>query len=199
MRKTAYQRMRYPWTDDVVSVADMQSMANDIDASLGSSFSKFGSVAVVRAALQSIPKATLTAISFDTVQLNNGGNSPLANGAWFNAAQPTRLTAISPCVVLATAFCGLNVTALGTSSCLEVTVTRNGGSGSPDIQGTKWNPISTYSGQTWANAITMWKLNAAEYLEMKVFWTGTPAGPFVTDTAIPPTLSLAMVALPAVP
>lgn len=205
MRKTPYMRLRYPWTDDVVAAADVQSMANDIDAALvqtatlGSTFSKFASVAVGRNALQSIPKATLTAISFDTVALNNGANSPLANGAWFNPAAPTRLTAISPCVVLATAFCGLNVTALGTSSCLEVTVTRNGGVGSPDIQGTKWNPISTFAGQTWACAATMWKLAAAEFLEMKVFWTGTPAGPFVTDTGIPPSLSLTMIALPTVP
>jgi hypothetical protein len=31
-----------------------------------------------------------------------------------------------------------------------------------------------------------------------MFWTGTPAGPFNTDTVSPPTLSLMMVALPAV-
>jgi hypothetical protein len=45
----------------------------------------------------------------------------------------------------------------------------------------------------------MWKLVAGDFLELKMYWTGTPAGPFNTDTVVPPVLSLMMVALPSVP
>src|SRR5689334_488994 len=97
MRKTPYMRLRYPWASDVASAADVQSMAQDIDqalvqtATMAANFSRFSSVAVQRAAVQSIPKATVTAITFDTVALNNGANSPLANGSWYSSGSPTRL------------------------------------------------------------------------------------------------------------
>jgi hypothetical protein len=206
MRKTPYLRLRYPWTDDVVSAADVQSMAQDIDqalvstANMAANFSRFASVAVQRSAAQSVAKGTLTAISFDTVALNNGANSPIANGAWFSSGAPTRLTAPTACVVLACGYGGINLgSALGTSGAVQVTVALNGATGSPGIQGTKWGPISTVTGQQWASAITMWKLVAGDFLELKMYWTGTPAGPFNTDTVIPPSLSLMMVALPTVP
>jgi len=206
MRKTPYLRLRYPWTDDVVSVSDVQSTAADIDqalvqtASLAASFSRFASVAVRRAAVLSVVKNTLTAVSMDTLSLDNGTDSPLANGAWFSAGSPTRLTAPVPCVVLASAAAGLVFgTALGTSGCLQVTVALNGATGAPGVQGSKYSPISSATGQAWSSALSMWKLAAGDFLELKVFWTGTPVGPVNTDTAIPPTLSLMMVALPTVP
>jgi hypothetical protein len=205
MRKTPYARLRYPWTSDVVSAADVQTMAQDIDqalvqtATLAASFSRFASVVVQRSAAQSIPKSTLTAISFDTAALNNGANSPLSNGAWFNAATPTRLTAPVACVVLACGYGGINFsTALGVNGALEVAVTLNGAVGSPGVQGTKFSPLSTMTGQQWTSAMTMWKLAVGDFLELKMFWTGTPAGPFQTDAGIPPSLSLMMVALPTV-
>lgn len=203
MRQTPYERIRYPWASDAVAVGDAQSMAQDIDqalvttARLSSDFSKFASVTVKRAAAQSITKATVTAISFDTVTSNNGANSPLSNGAWFAAGTPTRLTAPVPCLVLASGTVGMNFgSALGTSGALQVHARLNGGT---NVQGTKWAPISTATGQQWASALTMWKLAAADYLELMVFWTGTPAGPFNTDTVIPPIFSLMMVGLQSVP
>lgn len=206
MRKTPNLRLRYPWTSDVVNVADVQAMAADIDqalvqtATLASTFSTFSSVVVKRNAVQSITKATLTAITFDTVSLNNGANSPLTNGAWYSSGAPTRLTAPTPCVVLATATGGMNFsTALGTSGCLQVTVALNGASVAPGTQGNKWAPISSATGQQWTSALSMWKLAAGDFLELKMYWTGTPAGPFNTDAAFPPSLSLMMVALPSVP
>lgn len=207
MRKTPYERLRYPWTDDTVSAGDIQAMGSDIDqalvstANLASQFSKFGSVIVKRTAAQSITKATLTAISFDaTPALNNGANSPLANGSWFSAAAPTRLTAPSPCIVLAVGNLGYNFsTALGTSGILQVTIALNGATSQPGVQGTKYNPFSSLVGQQWASAMSMWKLAAGDFLELKTFWTGTPAGPFSTDTSAPPVLSLMMVGLPTVP
>lgn len=205
-RKTPFQRIRYPWTSDVVNAADVQSMASDIDqalvqtASLGANFSRFSSVVVKRSTAQSITKGTLTAISMDTVILDNGTGSPLANGPWFAAGSPTRLTAPSPCIVLATASGGINFTSNpGTAGCLQITVALNGATGAPGVQGTKYSPYSTITGQIWASGLTLWKLNTGDFLEFKVFWTGTPAGPLNTDTAIPPTLSLMMVGLPAVP
>jgi hypothetical protein len=205
MRKTPYLRLRYPWTDDVVSAADVQSMAQDVDsalvktATLAANFSKFASVAVSRAAVQSLTKSALTAITFDTVALNNGANSPLANGAWWNAGSPTRLTAPSACVVLACGMGGINFgSALGASGAFQVTVALNGATGGTGVQGGKYGPVSTVTGQQWSSMISMWKLAAGDFLELKMFWTGTPAGPFNTDNAIPPTLSLMMVALPTV-
>jgi hypothetical protein len=205
MRKTPYLRLRYPWTDDVVNAADVQSMASDIDqglvatATLAADFSRFASVTVRRAAAQSIAKGSLVAISFDTVSLNNGANSPLSNAAWFSAGSPTRLTAPAPCVVLAAATGGLNYgTALGANGCIQVAVGLNGAIAAPGVQGNKWNPTSATTGQQWTSALTMWRLVAGDFLEMRMFWTGTPAGPFNTDTVLPPTLSLMMVALPTV-
>ena len=205
MRRTPYVRMRYPWTDDVVNAADVQSMASDIDQGLvatqklAEDFSKFASVVVRRTAAQSIAKATIPAISFDSVQLNNGANSSLSNGAWFNAGAPTRLTAPAPCVVLACGVIGINFgAALGTQGCLQVAIGLNGATGAPGVQGSKWNPISTASGQQWASALSMWRLATGDFLELRPFWNGTPAGPFNTDTSLPPSLSLMMVALPAV-
>lgn len=204
MRKTPYQRIRYPWTSDVVSAADVQSMASDIDQALvttakqASDFSRFASVVVRRTAAQSLTKATLTAISFDSVSLNNGANSPFANANWFSNATPTRLTAPTPCIVLASAHGGINAgSALGANGAVQVTVGLNGAL--TWVQGSKGNPISTAAGQHWASALTMWKLNTGDYLELKMFWTGTPAGPFNTDTVIPPMLSLMMVGLQSVP
>lgn len=206
MRKTAFEKIRYPWTTDVASAADIQSMASDIDqsleqtAALAANFSRFSSAAVARSTAQSIVKSTLTAVSFDTVQLDNGSDSPLANGSWYSSATPTRLTAPAPCLVVATAFAGINFsTALGTAGCLQVTIALNGATAAPNVQGTKWGPISTATGQQWASAISMWKLAAGDYLELKVYWTGTPAGPFSTDNVFPPVLSLMQVALPTVP
>lgn len=207
MRRTPFLRLRYPWASDVVSAADIDSMAQDIDsalvqtATLASEFSRLSSVVVQRTAVQSITKATLTTITFDTVVLDNGTDSPLANGAWYNAAVPTRLTAPSPCVVLASALASINAgTALGTSGAVQTTVTLNGASSGANLQGTKWAPGSTDTGYQGASALTMWKLNTGDFLELKLFWTGTPAGPFNTGGApTPPTLSLMMVALPTVP
>jgi hypothetical protein len=206
MRKTPYARIRYPWTADVVSAADVQTTASDIDAALvqtatmASTFSTLSSVSVKRAAVQSITKGTLTAVTFDTVVSDNGKNSPLANGAWFAAGSPTRLTAPSPCIVLATAVVGMNFTAvLGTSGVLQCTIALNGATGQPNVQGNKWAPISSATGQQWTSALAMWKLAAGDFLELKVFWTGTPAGPLNTDNVIPPQLSLMMVGLPSVP
>lgn len=203
MRKTAYARLRYPWTSDVASSADVQSMAQDIDqalvttAKMASDFSRLASVVVQRVAAQSITKATLTAISFDTVTENNGANSPLANGAWWAAGSPTRLTAPTACVVLACASGGINFgSALGANGALQVVFTLNAGA---NQQGTKFDPISTVTGQQWTSAMSMWKLAAGDFLEMKMLWTGTPAGPFSTDTVSPPVLSLMMVGLPSVP
>lgn len=207
MRKTPFMRLRYPWTSDTVAAADVQTMAQDIDqalvstATLAGNFSRNSSVVVQRTPVQSLTKATLTAITFDaTAVLDNGVDSPLANGAWFNSAQPTRLTAPAACVVLAHGFGGINPgAALGVNGCVQVMVALNGASAAPGVQGTKWAPISTATGQQWASAATMWKLVAGDFLELKMLWKGTPAGPINTDNAIPPTLSLMMVALPSVP
>jgi hypothetical protein len=205
MRKTPYLRLRYPWTDDVVSAADVQSMASDIDqalvstATLAANFSKFASATVYRNATQSLTKGSFTAITFDTVVSNNGAESPLANGSWYSVANPTRLTAPSACIVLATGSGGVNIgSALGTSGVIQLGVTLNGASGGSGVQGTKWAPLSTVTGQQWTSALTMWKLAAGDYLELKMYWTGTPAGPFNTDNVSPPTLSVMMVALPSV-
>lgn len=180
-------------------------MASDIDealeatATLGANFSRFASVSVVRAAAQSFAKGSFSAVTFDTVSLNNGANSPLSNAAWFNISSPTRLTAPVACVVLAVASGGFNFgSALGTSGVMQVATALNGASGGTGVQGTKWSPTSATTGQQWASPISMWKLVAGDFLELKMYWTGTPAGPFNTDTSIPPTLSLMMVGLPTV-
>lgn len=206
MRSTPFQRIRYPWTSDVVNAADIQAMGADIDqalvqtATLAANFSRFASVSVKRAAAQSITKATLTAISFDTVVSNNGANSPLANGSWYSAAAPTRLTAPVACVVLASAFAGVNAgSAWGSPATFQTVVALNGASAHPGMQGSKYSPVSTVSGQTPGAALAMWSLVAGDFLELKLFWTGTPAGPFNTDTTFAPQLSLMMVALPSVP
>lgn len=202
MRKTPYERIRYPWTSDTVNAADVQTMAADIDqtlvntAALVTNFSRMSSVVVQRAATQSIVKGTLTAITFDTVTLDNGTDSALANGAWFKAATPTRLTAPGPCVVLACGVVGLNFgTALGVNGCTQTSITLNGAGSGTGMQGSKWNPTSTDTGFQSSSAITMWNLQQGDFLELKAFWTGTPAGPFLTDTFWQPILSIMMVGL----
>lgn len=206
MRKTPNLRIRYPWTDDVVAATDVQAMASDIDQALVSTqnlannFSRFASAGVQRLATQSIPRAVVTAITFDTVIINNGANSPLSNGNWFNAAAPTRLTAPAPCVVLCAGFVGMNFgTALGVNGAFQSVIALNGATGGTGVQGQKFGPISTSNGQQWASALSMWRLNTGDFLELKVFWIGTPAGPFNTDNVVPPALMLSMVALPTVP
>jgi hypothetical protein len=203
MRKTPYARIRYPWTSDVVSAADVESMAQDIDqalvttAKMAADFSRFASVVVQRAAAQSIVKGALTAITFDTITLNNGANSALANANWFNIAAPTRLTAPVACVVVASGICGMNLgSALGVNGVVQTTIGLNGGTWQ---QANKFNPISTVTGQQWTTALSMWPLAAGDFLELKVLWSGTPAGPFSTDTVIPPMLSLSMIGLQSVP
>lgn len=206
MRKTPNLRLRYPWTDDVVAAADVQSMAEDIDqalvqtATLAANFSRFASVVVSRTAAQGWAKNTFNALTFDTVGLNNGANSPLSNGAWWNAGSPTRLTAPTACIVVACGIAGFNLaTALGVNGIIQVAVALNGAAGAPGVQGNKFNPGSTTTGQQWTSTISMWKLAAGDFLELKLLWNGTPAGPFQVDVGIPPTLSLMMVGLPTVP
>lgn len=204
LRKTPYERIRYPWASDVLSVADVQSMASDIDqamvttAKYASDFSRFASVVVKRNATQSITKNTLTAISFDSVTLNNGANSPLSNANWWAAGNPTRVTAPVACAVLVSAFGGINLgSALGANGVIETVVGLNGLT--TWQQGSKFSPISSVAGQSWASGLSMWKLNAGDYLELKMFWNGTPAGPFNTDNVAPPQLSLMMVGFQSVP
>jgi len=205
MRKTPYQRIRYPWASDTVSAADLQSMGADVDQALvqtlnmANNFSKMATVLVQRVAAQSLTKGTLTTVSFDTVQRDGGANSPLANGAWYNSASPTRLTAPAPCVVLASGVGGVNFTAAaGSGNCVQVTVALNGATAAPNVQGSKYALASTGTGVGATSALTMWKLATGDYLELKMYWTGTPAGPLNTDTTFPPTLALMMVALPSV-
>lgn len=202
MRKTPYARIRYPFTSDVVSVAEVESMAQDIDsglvgtAKLASDFSKMASVVANRNAAQSIAKGVNTAISFDSIVLNNGSDSPLANANWWAAGSPTRLTAPVACVVLASAFGGIDLgSALGTAGCVQVSVAING---TATAQGEKYSPTSAITGQQRVSALTMWKLAAGDYLELKMFWTGSPAGPFNTDTVFQPFLALSMLALQSV-
>jgi hypothetical protein len=202
---TPFERIRYPWASDVVTAADLQSMGADIDqqlvqaSNLSADFSKFAVVQARRSAAQSLTKGTLTAITFDNV-VDNGASSPLSNGAWWSAGTPTRLTAPTACIVLAVGMGGVNATsAWGSPAALQVTVAKNGASATPNVQGSKYSPTSTTIGQQWASAMSMWSLVAGDYLELKMFWTGTPAGPFNTDTAVPPFLYLMMVALPSVP
>lgn len=206
MRRTPFEGIRYPWMSDTVNAADVQSMGSDIDqslvqtANLAADFSRFSTVVVRRAAAQSIIKATLSTISFDTVSRDNGAASPLAAGAWWNASQPTRLTAPAACVVLAVANGGVNATGnFGSPAAIQVMVSLNGATGVPNVQVMKYSPLSTRSGQHWCSVLSMWRMNQGDYLEMRYYWTGTPAGPFNTDTTYPPTLSLMQVALPSVP
>jgi len=205
MRKTPYARLRYPWASDTVSAADVESMGADIDqalvqtAGLASNFSRTASVVVQRAAAQSLTKGVLTTISFDSLKLDNGANSPFANAAWYNAASPTRLTAPTSCVVLCHAMGGVNFTAAaGSSNCVQCTVALNGATGQPNVQGSKYAALSTQTGSQFANCMSMWKLSAGDYLELKLYWTGSPAGPLNTDTSFPPSMALSMVAVPAV-
>jgi hypothetical protein len=122
----------------------------------------------------------------------------LANANWWAAGQPTRLTAPVGCIVLVSATSGYNIgSAFGVNGAIQTTVGLNGGAAW--LQGKKFNPLSTYTGQVWASAMSMWKLNAGDYLELKTFWTGTPAGPINTDTGSPPIISLAMIGLTSVP
>jgi hypothetical protein len=207
MRHTPFFRLRYPWTDDLVNAADIQAMGNDIDQSLvqtgmlANNFLRMSSVAVRRAAAQSITKATLTTITFDTVLADNGVNSPLANGPWWAAGAPTRLTAPSPCIVLASAYAGMNQgAAWGSPASFQIAVALNGAVAvGVGLQGSKYAPTATASGQTPHSALTMWKLVAGDFLELKLHWNGTPAGPINTDTFHMPQLALMMVALPSVP
>ena len=76
---------------------------------------------------------------------------------------------------------------------------RHATTAAPGVQGSKFNPLSTMSGQTPAAALSMWKLAAGDYLELKLYWTGTPAGPINIDTTFYPQLALMVVALPSVP
>lgn len=206
MRRTPYEKIRYPWTTDVASAADVATMAADIDqslvqtANLAANFAKFSSVNAQRTTTLSISRAVLTTVTFTGVTLDNGSDSPLAGAPWWSAAAPTRLTAPVACVVLAVGFVGMNFTAVqGTSGSLEVAVSVNGGTGAPNIQGSKYTIISGATGQHWTSAMTMWKLAAGDYLELRVWWTGSGAGPYNTDTVIPPSLSVMQVALPTVP
>ena len=89
--------------------------------------------------------------------------------------------------------------ALGANGTIGLAVALNGAIAAPGIQGTKWAPTSAVTGQQWTSVISMWKLAAGDFLELKTFWLGTPAGPFNTDNAAPPLLSLMMVGLPSVP
>lgn len=207
MRRTPYERIRYPFASDVVSAGDVASTASDIDQALvtttkmANDYSKFASVIAKRTAAQSIAKGVLTAITFDlTPPWNNGANSPLSNGAWFSGSNPTRLTAPVPCVVAAIAQVGLNISgALGVNGVLQCTVALNGATGQPNVQGSKYSPVPVLTGQQWVNALTLWRLAAGDFLELKFFWTGTPAGPMNTDTFISPQLSLVMLGLLSVP
>jgi hypothetical protein len=203
LRRTPYERIRYPLASDVVSVPDVQSMANDIDQAIvttqkmSTDFSQFGSVVAKRNAALSLTKGALTTVTFDSITLNNGSDSPLANGNWWSASNPTRLTAPVPCVVLASGFGGINLgSALGANGVIEVIAGLNGAGAWS--QGSKFSPISTVTGQVWTSFLSMWPLNAGDYLELKMYWTGSPAGPFNTDTVVPPQLSLSMVALKSV-
>lgn len=208
MRKTPFMRLRYPWASDVVSVADVQSLGADIDqalvqtANLGLTFPKMPSVIVRKNAAQSITASTVTTVTMDTIIVDNGPNSPVLNSAaWYNSAASTsRLTAPFPCVVLAQGGVGINFTAaVGSVNAVQCMICINGGTGAPNVQGSKFSAISTISGVVYANAVGMWKLNTGDYLELKTFWRGTPAGPLNTDTNTPPQLALSVVALPTVP
>jgi hypothetical protein len=88
----------------------------------------------------------------------------------------------------------------GSPATLQTTIALNGAASSPGVQGGKYSPLAAASGQMWMpSVLSMWKLVAGDFLELKFFWTGTPAGPFSTDTSFRPSLSLMMVALPSVP
>jgi len=208
MRQTPFQRIRYPWTTDTVNVADVQSMGADIDqalvqtATMAANFSRFSSVIAKRSgSAQSVAKGTLTTVSFDSVQYDNGASSATANGLWWNAGNPTRLTAPAPCIVMAVGNAMINFTSSpGTPAVVQGTISINGQNGSPGVQGGKYTPVVNVGGQNWVPSIlSMWKMAAGDYLEWKVYWTGTPTGPFNLDTGFPASLSVAVVALPSVP
>lgn len=204
MRKTPYMRLRYPFGSDVVNPVDVQTTAADMDqamvgvANLQFEFPRLASVYAARNnSVLSVAKATVVTIPFDTLIRDTGTGSPASNGAWYSNANPSRMTAPVPCVVLAVGSLELILgSALGANGAIEAIIALNGATTYPGIQETKWNPSSADTGNQTVQLMSMWKLNAGDFLELKVRWTGTPAGPLNVNNLGNTFMQIIMVALP---
>lgn len=203
-RLTPYRGLRYPFTSDVVSTADVANLAADIDMAIaaddllrGNAF-RLSGARVLLSSGPSITKNTLTVITWNNSTFNNGANGGFGTSNWWSSStNPSRLTAPTACLVYATAKANLLMTTnLGTNGYFEIDITKNGSTVAPNIQQQKFQPNQTGSGtgEIETSIETVWSLAAGDYLETRVIWNGTPAGPFSLEAG--PVMTVQMVAVP---
>lgn len=187
-RLTPYRQFRYPFTSDTIDAVSIQTLAEDIDQALvdddklRTDAFRLSSAQVAQSGTPSITKATITAITWNgTTGPNNGANGAFGTSAWWSSTtNPSRLTAPASCLVYATAAATFDPGAsLGANGFFELMITKNGATLQPNIQTAKYQcPIpSPGLGQVPAVIESLWSLVAGDYLEAKVLWSGTPAGP----------------------
>lgn len=192
MRQTPYRGIRYPYASDVVDPVALQTEAQDIDQALVNDDQlrteafRRSSASVYLSGTPSLTKATITTISWTGLApgSQNGANGIPGYANWWSSGSPTRFTAPGACLAYATANVALAATsALGATGFFEVFFGKNGSTSRPNIQSNKTQPLNNTSAwQVSCVTESLWSLVAGDYLEVKVRWSGSPAGPFPIAT-----------------
>lgn len=204
-RVTPFRRLRYPFNTNVVDPVDIQKLATDIDGALNTddklrtdAFRRSGATVARTGSNASFTKNTLTTVTWDSGNPNNGANGGFGTAAWWSSTtNPSRLTAPTACLVYAAAYVQLDATAgaMGTNGYFELMIAKNGATAQPQIQAHKYPaaPGSSTSAIE-ASVESLWSLAAGDYLEAKGIWNGTPAGPLLS---VPfPSMDVWMIAVP---
>lgn len=197
---TPYKNIRVPVTGNVVDAADWQTTATDINTVLTAS-KTLHDVAVRRSSVsafnsgQSIVKNTQTVISYAVgvgggIGWDTGLLGPGAAAYWSNA-NPTRLTAPATGLYLATLYLGVPFGTLSTTNILQPTIGKNGSFAAPNLVTDKQAGTAVRAPDKVTTCV-LYAMTAGDYLEGRVYWNGTPAGPL----ALSATFQLAQVALP---
>lgn len=189
---TPFRAYRVPSSPNVVDAAEVAAMAADINADMITinglrlaATRRSGANLSVAGSTQNIVKNTQTVVTYAAPaagpSFDNGATGGIGASAYWASGTPTRLTVPAGAggLYLARFWISLNGWAGAGTNTQRVSMGRNGSFAVPDLwQANMFANNATFNLPQGVSVESLVLLNAGDYMESRVYWNGTPAGPF---------------------
>lgn len=189
---TPFRNYRVPSSPNVTDVAEVAAMAGDIDTDMlalntmrRAATRRSGATVSVAGSTQNIVKNTNTVVTYASPAagpvFDNGAGGGVGAAAYWSSGQPTRLTVPAGAggLYMARFWISLNGWSGAGTNTQRVFMGRNGSFAAPDLwQANEFANNATYNLPQGVAVQSLVLLSAGDYMESRVYWNGTPAGPF---------------------